>query len=840
MDNIFPLSVIFRCENTDELEERERRRIILTFQFVAKMVFGLRKKQFVTVVNIHPDEIALSLPRCPTDMDNMVRGSVFIETLISAVDMRNLRVTGEDVIAIDETELDTRADASSEVYGDLDVDDIDNENLELLDIDDGEWNMQLQPIKPVKITKMELNNTIKNEIAQEAIAEQIKNKKELVEAILKIINKERRLCDYDAFIFFTGVIFNCSERLKNVLKDYCEDTVYIEHCNRVWDEYMEQGAEHEYGFSLLRKWAIEDNKEKAIELFRSNTQILAKTCLAQGASDAEIATIFYNLYCDKFICSDTSSSPKWWRFQHSTWNEMTTGISPLRTILINKIRPLFKQLTIEIANGRNKIEDAHEKERTKFDFMREKAVKLEAQLGTQTFKNNILKEAADMFFDEEFNDKIDKQTKYFAFKNKVFNCETCEFEEPNPYHYLTKSTGYDYIDFDWDHDDVKWWFDNYINLVFPPDHNIYNGKIAYNEDGDPIQFRIGQKIYVKEDKKLIQLDVLDTDCEPIYQYREFIFMFLASSMHDGAIMKKYLIFRGDTNNGKSVLNKIITFWLGRYKSDTPQNLLLSKGLQQQGTASPGWFQIKGSKLTVLSEPSNDATFNDANFKILTSGGMDHVGGARDLFMKGSDSVRDPIIYRGLGVCFTNYLPGFNGSDKALQERNIVCPLVTKWDENAPETHEERCLERHFQKDPNFEKECEKRKQSFAWIMVQYFKKFKSHMERYNSLKMPQIVEQATKSYITRNDTIRKYIEDRVLILSPTDENGAKLVGTDLKIFRSKNSITVSDMYKDFKLWFDDKFPGSKTMPDQGKFESLMASKNLKPYKMHYRCLRFKS
>merc|ERR1712166_62427 len=68
-------------------------------------------------------------------------------------------------------------------------------------------------------------------------------------------------------------------------------------------------------------------------------------------------------------------------------------------------------------------------------------------LKTTSWKNNIMREAKELFYDNEFIEKLDFNPYLLSFNNYIIDFKKKEFRLPKPDDYISKSTNIDYIDY---------------------------------------------------------------------------------------------------------------------------------------------------------------------------------------------------------------------------------------------------------------------------------------------------------------------------------------------------------------------------------------------------------
>src|SRR5690606_26568549 len=71
------------------------------------------------------------------------------------------------------------------------------------------------------------------------------------------------------------------------------------------------------------------------------------------------------------------------------------------------------------------------------------------------FKKNILTECANLFYDPQFEEKLDSNRNLIGFNNGVYDLQSMSFRAGNPDDYLSMTVGYDYIEYSMKHEHIK-------------------------------------------------------------------------------------------------------------------------------------------------------------------------------------------------------------------------------------------------------------------------------------------------------------------------------------------------------------------------------------------------
>jgi P4 family phage/plasmid primase-like protien len=288
------------------------------------------------------------------------------------------------------------------------------------------------------------------------------------------------------------------------------------------------------------------------------------------AGDWDYAMVLYHLFKDKYVCSSITNK-KWYVFNKHRW-EKDEG-QRLRMAISKDLFELYSEKQSQYLSEAQHYEPSdehHEKFQRKIKKIAEICIKLKKT----NDKNNIMREAMEIFFDQEFQKNIDSNPYLMCFTNGVFDFKTKEFRDGYPQDYITKTTGVSYIPFD------------------PSNNNI---QVVSNEIMTFME----------------QLFPLPDLCKYMWDH-------LASVLIGVKKEHAFNIYRGSGSNGKSILTDLMSQSLGDYKGTVPITLVTDKR-SSIGGATPELMQLKGVRYAVIQEPSKEATLNEGILKELTGG-----------------------------------------------------------------------------------------------------------------------------------------------------------------------------------------------------------------------------
>ena len=195
------------------------------------------------------------------------------------------------------------------------------------------------------------------------------------------------------------------------------------------------------------------------------------------------------------------------------------------------------------------IEYAEEDQRREFLKKRCTLIQgIKINLKTTTFKDHIMREAAEIFYDGKFFENMDTNKYLLCFDNGVVDFKEKIFREGYPEDYITKTTKINYVPYN--ESDETWCktseeINKFMNTLFPiPDLNRY------------------------------------------------MWDHLASCLIGTNINQTFHVYHGSGSNGKSLLVDLMTATLGEYKGTVPITLVTDARGKIGGT-SDEVLKLKG-------------------------------------------------------------------------------------------------------------------------------------------------------------------------------------------------------------------------------------------------------
>lgn len=368
-------------------------------------------------------------------------------------------------------------------------------------------------------------------------------------------------------------------------------------------------------------WAKNDNYAEYMKIRKETIDYFVEATI-EYPTDFDFAVVLYQMYKDDFVCVSIKRD-LWYIYQNHRWVENEGGTN-LRIEISRELFDIYfkKQNDLIIYLGSGAIDMSSDKGQT----LAKKANKISEianNLKRRGVKDNIMREAKEIFYDSNFIEKVDSNPKLLCFNNGVIDFENKIFRKGKPDDYLSKSTNINYIPLD----------------------NIKH-KTIIDEINDFMY-----KLFPEE------------------ELRNYMWEHLSSTLVGENNDQTFNIYNGSGSNGKSKLVELMALCLGDYKQTVPITLITAKR-NSIGSTSSEIVQLKGARYAVMQEPSKGDRINEGIMKEITGG--DPLQG-RALF---KDSITFIPQFK-LVVC-TNTLLDVNSNDEGTWRRICVCEFKSKF------------------------------------------------------------------------------------------------------------------------------------------------------------------
>ena len=466
--------------------------------------------------------------------------------------------------------------------------------------------------------------------------------------------------------------------------------------NSIGEMYSKWNNMRDEGLSdrSIMWWAYKEDKKKYDEV-KKNTIDYYVDITVNGRTDYDIAMVLYQLYKDQFKCA-SHRNKIWYEFKCPLWNESEEGTS-LRRKLSNKLSNIYIN---KIGMVKERFQQGMgQQEQDAATTMCKSLAIISQSLRNTSSKNNIMKEAQEIFYENCFQNKLDVNPMLLGCKNGIIDFEKCEFREGQPEDYLSMSTRIDYIPLD-----------------------------PSNAEQNKIQEEIRDffaKLFPQKD------------------LRDYMWQHLASTLLGTNDNQTFNIYTGCGRNGKSKIVELMSMVLGDYKKTVPITLLTQKrtGI---GSASPEIAQLKGCRYAVMQEPCKQEKINEGIMKEITGGDP----------IQGRTLYKDTVTFIpqfSLAVC-TNTLFDIKSNDDGTWRRIRVCDFISKFvsdPSNDPKDHE-------YLIDKNIANNFKKWAPVFFAMLVKIAFKTKGKVDDC------EIVMASANKYRASQDYLTEFVEERLV------------------------------------------------------------------------------
>jgi P4 family phage/plasmid primase-like protien len=550
-------------------------------------------------------------------------------------------------------------------------------------------------ISPLK-EKIKENKKNNKEYKKQSVTENLKIAKELLPLL-----SDFRAQDRNEWMTIGWILYNIGEGCPEALDMWCD---FSARCEEEYDEAVciyqwDRMTRKDLTLGTLRYYASVDNPEKYNEFKKEQAKKYIQESL--NGSHNDIAKVLYAEYGDEFVCASISQKT-WYQFSNHRWEHIEDGIS-LRTKIsgeiVDRYTGIGKDILTQLAECVDKAEEAMHNARLK------QVQKMINNLKSSPYKNNVMRECMEVFYDKRFIQKLDTNPSIFPFKNGVYDLTTNIFRPGRPEDFISKTAPIEYIEMDEDDEKIHDVYE-YLEKVFP-------------------------------DKSV----------------RKY-FMDVSSDIFLGGNHQKHVYFwTGEGDNAKSVTQNIFEKMLGKLAIKFNTTVITGKKVQS-GSANPELARAGGGvRWATLEEPNSDEMINIGILKNLSGNDSYY---ARDLFEKGKEGREITPMFKLVFIC--NKLPKLKYSDKAVWNRIRVIPFESTFcrpDNPAPESYEEQLKQKRFPMDKNFNQKIPGMLQAFAWLLLKHRQTIKDRIE-------PEKVRMATAVYRKQNDIYRQFIEECIV------------------------------------------------------------------------------
>ena len=442
-------------------------------------------------------------------------------------------------------------------------------------------------------------------------------------------------------------------------------------------------------------WAKNDADRTAYNKIRHETVDYFIEQTVRGQTEFDLANVLLQLFKDRFVCVSIKNNI-WYEFKNHRWSEIDSG-NTLRLWCSRDVHKLYCDKAATEDERMDALEEDdpnREKIKKKIDTL----ISIGLMLRRTNHKNNIMREARDLFYDKDFLEKQDENNNLMCFNNGVFDFRDNVFRDGKPEDYITKCTNIDYVPIDQVNQTASSQVDEFMRQLFP-----------------------------------------------VEELHKYMWDHLASTLIGTNENQTFNIYIGSGANGKSKLVDLMTKILGDYKGTVPITLITQKRPGIGGTSSE-IVQLRGVRYAVMQEPSKGDKINEGIMKEITGG--DPIQG-RALF---KETVTFVPQFK-LVVC-TNTLFDIKDTGDGTWRRIRVCDFKAKFRENPVENDPDEPYQ--FPIDKKIEAKFEQWKEPFMSKLVEIAKHKKGLVEDC------AIVLNKSNAYREDQDYLREFAREKII------------------------------------------------------------------------------
>jgi P4 family phage/plasmid primase-like protien len=507
----------------------------------------------------------------------------------------------------------------------------------------------------------------------------------------------------------------------------------------------------------LKMWAREDNQVRFKEIMDGDIiSYITKTGLTfKGGTHHHVAMMIHKLFYDVYKCTVEGRTTEWYEFKNHTWNPMPQGLL-IKTMITEEIAKKVDSARCSLRPPEaNLPADEYQEKHKQYNESVVKLLKLQENLYNANFKDSVMKEAVQLFYDPDFYKRINQNPYFLGCANGILNLREPIFDEAgHPVRYkptLHPGTANDYVTL----------------------------KAGVTADGkEPIEYMP----YDPDDPK--QQEIMDffRKLFPADDLREYVLTLAAGCLEGANKEQCFYIMTGSGGNGKSKFVELMISVLGQYAGSLASTALTRKR-PESGAANPDIMSIKGCRFIETKEPDEGEPLNSARMKQFS--GEDLVE-ARGLF---KDQERFKITGKIFLAC--NRMPPIHSMDGGTWRRIRVIPFDSRF---LPVGDPMIDSARHiYPRDDMLDERIKSWRVPFLSLLVHYYEtKYCPHGIKHT----PAVVLQASENYKGNFDSFGKFIKSRV----------RRVPGYDMP-------PQFKDFWKAYRNWFNDQSATGKKLTE---------------------------
>ena len=502
-----------------------------------------------------------------------------------------------------------------------------------------------------------------------------------------------------------------------------------------------------------------------------------------AGSHFDVANVIADYYRNEFVCSGLKEN-FWYYFNEEKggkWEPTEIG-HELRKKLSNDIVDIYMYY-MKKYQDLSKVQEENSITKKIYDQMVANCGTCINKLKDSNYKDKIIRECRELFYDSEFDEKINSNFSLIGFDNGIFDLEKMVFRKGQPDDYVTISTKYSMpitnlttpIPFD----------DLFQYIKNQPEYNLFNDELdSFIQKVLPN--RLNENTNERDDTRT----------------RDYVLRFLASCLSGHVREEKFYFWTGSGGNGKSKLIELLDLALGDY-SKTLDVAYLTTKRGSSSSATPEIETLKYARFVACSEPEEHDKIYVGKLKQITGG--DKLT-TRGLFKETTEFKPQFKI-----VLMCNDLPKLQNQDGGTWRRIEVVNFISEFKDNPEPTEENPNI---FKADIDLSNKLENWK---LYFMLTLLSKYTDYIE--NGTNPPEEVFKETSQYKQDSDIITNWFNSSIEETEPIDGIAP---------------TTMDTLYDNFKEWCLSEGIDKKDAPTKKKIkEALIKYQEKSTYKAQW-------
>lgn len=525
----------------------------------------------------------------------------------------------------------------------------------------------------------------------------------------------------------------------------------------------------------LHYWAREDNPTKYNEILKGDLVEWVSQGRCKNTHN-HIAQMMNLLYDGDYRVAMNSKMTTWYRYRKNMWQLAVQGVD-----LRNKLSNEIVDIVTEGRRERRQWLSQQGNDEPGNDLIFKELIVIEKNLYSCGFKDSIMKEAASIFYEEDFEKKLNANTSTLGCANCIIDLravrqkadgateEYVQIRDPKPEEYISFMVG------------------NNPPELEPLEYHPYS-------DADKAKLNMANRYEsdMKWDDPYIP-DILDffKKVFPRTDLREYVLTLAASCLEGANREQAYYFLNGGGSNAKSKFVEFMRYVLGDYLTSLSTTALTRKR-PDSGAANPDIIKVKNKRMIIMQEP-------DANEPINTSR-MKQFSGEDDVEARGLFQDQDTFKITGKLLMSCNKLPPVHTMDNGTWRRIRVLPFEALFvDPGDPRYDPSKNV---FYKDYNLDAKLKLWRKSFLSMLVYYYE------TRYlkTGLNPPPIVMQVSNQYKYTHDSFAKFFESCMRKNPEAPE------------------VTLAKVFKIYNGWYGNMGGGSGSKLKSDEFKTRLEEK----------------